>query len=55
MEKTKIFFSSAAKCLDDWHRGEQVSFYFPGGGKIALFLGNFVTFLYIMQIGRAHV
>lgn len=27
----------------------QVLFYFPGGGKIALFLGNFITFLYIMQ------
>lgn len=28
---------------------EQVSFSSPGGGKVALFLGNFLTFLYIMQ------
>lgn len=50
MKKTKLFFfyvgSGAFRQLAT--KVERVSFCCPGGVKIALFLGNVITFLYIL-------
>lgn len=53
LKKTKTLFGSAEggafRQIGVDSGAGSVSFFFPGGGKIALFLGNFITFLYIMQ------
>lgn len=48
MKETKTSFVSVGSEAASGQRS-RFRFYFPGGGKIALFLGNFITFLYIMQ------